>query len=294
MLHRMTAGYRMFTVLNTIFLAGLAFLCMFPLIHILAVSFSSASAVAAGEVKLWPVDFTAVAYENVFGKKEYLTAFAVSGKRIVLGTLLNMALTVLLAYPLSKEAHQFRWRTFYAWFFVFTILFSGGLIPWYMVIKEVGLLDTIWALVIPSAVPVFNVILMLNFFRGLPKELEESAKIDGAGHFTIMMRIMVPLSLPSLATVLLFSMVGHWNSWFDGLILMNKPEHYPLQSFLQTIVIQLDPQFLSSQEAEIQALLSDRTSRAAQIFVAAFPILIVYPFLQRFFVKGIVLGSVKE
>lgn len=284
----------MFTVLNTIFLAGLALLCMFPLIHILAVSFSSASAVAAGEVKLWPVGFTAVAYENVFGKREYLTAFAVSGKRIVLGTLLNMALTVLLAYPLSKEAHQFRWRTFYAWFFVFTILFSGGLIPWYMVIKEIGLLDSIWALVIPSAVPVFNVILMLNFFRGLPKELEESAKIDGAGHVTIMLRIMVPLSLPSLATVMLFSMVGHWNSWFDGLILMNKPEHYPLQSFLQTIVIQLDPRFLSSQEAEIQALLSDRTSRAAQIFVAAFPILLVYPFLQRFFVKGIVLGSVKE
>ncbi|MBP1996897.1 carbohydrate ABC transporter permease [Paenibacillus eucommiae] len=294
MFHRMTAGYRIFTMLNTIFLIGLAFLCMFPLIHILAVSFSSAAAVAAGEVKLWPVDFTVVAYENVFGKKEYLTAFAVSGKRIVLGTLLNMVLTVLIAYPLSKEAHQFRWRTFYAWFFVFTILFSGGLIPWYMVIKEAGLLDTIWALVIPSAVPVFNVILMLNFFRGLPKELEESAKIDGAGHFTIMLRIMVPLSLPSLATVMLFSMVGHWNSWFDGLILMNKPEHYPLQSFLQTIVIQLDPKFLSSQEAQIQALLSDRTSRAAQIFVAAVPILLVYPFLQRFFVKGIVLGSVKE
>jgi putative aldouronate transport system permease protein len=174
------------------------------------------------------------------------------------------------------------------------MLFGGGLIPWYMIIKDTGLMDTIWALVIPSAVPVFNVIVLLNFFRGLPKELEESAKLDGAGYFGVLWRIFVPLSMPSLATLLLFAVVAHWNSWFDGLILSNRTEHYPLQSFLQTIIIKLDPAYLTPRDAELHALVNDRTSRAAQIFVAAFPILIVYPFLQRFFIKGIVLGSVKE
>ncbi|RAV14410.1 carbohydrate ABC transporter permease [Paenibacillus contaminans] len=291
---KMTSGYRLFSIINGCFLLLLSITCVLPLLHILAISFSSASAVTAGEVTFWPVDWTTAAYENVFGKKEYLVAFWVSIKRVVLGASINMLLTILIAYPLSKENSQFPGRTIYAWYFVFTMLFGGGLIPWYMIIKDTGLMDTIWALVIPSAVPVFNVIVLLNFFRGLPKELEESAKLDGAGYFGVLWRIFVPLSMPSLATLLLFAVVAHWNSWFDGLILSNRTEHYPLQSFLQTIIIKLDPAYLTPRDAELHALVNDRTSRAAQIFVAAFPILIVYPFLQRFFIKGIVLGSVKE
>lgn len=294
MVQQMSMSYRLFTVLNYVFLTGLAFTCVFPIVHILAVSFSSASAVAAGEVSLWPVDFSVVSYQYVFGRTAFWIASLVSVERVLLGTAINMLMTVLLAYPLSKEVQQFRWRTIYAWFFVFTTLFGGGLIPWYMVIKELGLLDSIWALVLPSAVPIFNVILMLNFFRGLPKELEESGKIDGAGHWTIMWRIVLPLSMPSLATVMLFAIVSHWNSWFDGLILMNNPEQYPLQSYLRTIVVQSDVQFMSDMDIEMQMLLSDRTNRATQIFIAMLPILLVYPLLQRFFVKGIVLGSVKE
>nr|WP_246608884.1 carbohydrate ABC transporter permease [Paenibacillus agaridevorans] len=284
----------MFTIINNGLLLLLAITCVLPMLHILALSFSSASAVTAGEVTFWPVDWTTAAYENVFGKKEYLVAFWVSIKRVAIGVTINMLLTILIAYPLSKENSQFPGRTIYAWYFVFTMLFSGGLIPWYMIIKDTGLLDTIWALVIPSAVPIFNVIILLNFFRGLPKELEESAKLDGAGYFTVLWRIFVPLSMPALATLLLFAVVGHWNSWFDGLILSNRTEHYPLQSFLQTIIIKLDPAYLTPKQAELNALMNNRTSRAAQIFVAAFPILIIYPFLQRFFIKGIVLGSVKE
>ncbi|BBH21558.1 ABC transporter permease [Paenibacillus baekrokdamisoli] len=291
---RISTGRRAFVIFNYIFLALLSLLCMFPLIHMLALSFSSGGAAAAGKVTLWPVEFNTAAYRNIVNKPEYLTAFGISVQRLVLGTLISLMLTIITAYPLSKENTAFQFRTWYAWFFVFTILFSGGLIPWFMTIQKLGLMDTIWALVLPGALSVFNVILLLNFYRGLPKELDESARMDGAGHFRVLWSIIVPLSKPALATVGLFTMVAHWNSWFDGLVLMNRPEHYPLQSFLQTIVIQKDMRFISAENVELLKLISDRTSAAAQIFVASAPILIVYPFLQRFFIKGIVLGSVKE
>lgn len=290
----MTPGRRLFVIVNYTVLISLSLLCLLPLIHVLALSFSSSAAATAGYVKFWPVEFTTNSYQFVLKKPEFLASVWVSVQRVVLGTLVNMVLTVLLAYPLSKEVKAFRMRTFYVWIFFLTILFSGGLIPWYMVIKETGLLNTIWALIIPGAVPVFNVILLLNFFRGLPKELEEASFIDGAGHWTTMWRIFVPLSLPALATITLFAMVGHWNSWFDGLILMNSPDNYPLQSYLQTVVIRRDLSLVSQSSLADLANVSDRTSKAAQIFMGALPILLVYPFLQRFFMKGIVLGSVKE
>jgi putative aldouronate transport system permease protein len=287
-------GRKLFLICNFIFLASVSLLCLMPIIHILALSFSSGQAASAGKVILWPVEFTTAAYANVFGKPEYLRAFWVSIQRVLIGATISMFLTIITAYPLSKDSRQFRLRTFYSWFFVFTILFSGGLIPNYLTVKNLGMLDTIWALVLPGAVTVFNVILLLNFYRSLPKELEESSLLDGAGQFTTLWKIYVPLSLPALATTGLFTMVGHWNSWFDGMIYMNHPENYPLQTFLQTIIIKMDFRFIKPERAELMIKLSDRTSRAAQIFVAAFPILIVYPFLQRFFIKGIVMGSVKE
>jgi len=287
-------GRKIFVAFNYTFLLFISVLCLMPIVHILALSFSSGSAAAAGQVTLWPVDFTTAAYENVFGKPEYLRAFWVSIQRVVLGTSISMVLMIITAYPLSKDNRQLRLRTLYAWVFVFTILFSGGLIPSYLTVKSLGLIDTLWALVLPTAIPVFNVILLLNFYRSLPKELEESARIDGASHFTTLWKIYVPLSLPALATTGLFTMVGHWNSWFDGMLYMNHTENYPLQTFLQTVIIKMDFRFIKAENVELLLKLSDRTSRAAQIFVAAFPILIVYPFLQRFFIKGIVMGSVKE
>ncbi len=287
-------GRRAFLVSNLLFLVFISLLCLMPIIHILAISFSSGSAAAAGKVALWPVEFTTAAYDNVFGKPEYLRAFGVSIERVVAGTALSMLLTIVTAYPLSKDRNTFRLRTVYAWIFVFTILFNGGLIPTYLTIKSLGLIDSLGALVFPAAINVFNVILLLNFYRNLPKELEDASRIDGAGHFATLWKIYVPLSLPALATTGLFTMVGHWNSWFDGMLYMNHPENYPLQTFLQTVIIKMDFRFIKSENVELMLQLSDRTSRAAQIFVAAFPILIVYPFLQRFFIKGIVMGSVKE
>jgi putative aldouronate transport system permease protein len=205
-----------------------------------------------------------------------------------------MFLTVTLGYALSKEAKDFRMRTFYAWYFVITILFSGGLIPWYLTIKYTHLMDTIWALVIPGAVTVFNVILLLNFFRGLPKELEESSFMDGGSHWITLWKIYLPLSMPAIATVSLFTIVGHWNSWFDGLMLVNSPSDYPLATYLQTAIIQQDFANMRAEDVKTLSEISDRTTRAAQIFIGALPIMAVYPFLQKYFMTGLVMGSVKE
>ncbi|MFD0714534.1 carbohydrate ABC transporter permease [Paenibacillus sp. GCM10027626] len=294
MVEGISIGKRVFSAGNYIFLCLLALSCLLPIVHVMAVSLSSAEAAGAGAVKLWPVKFTLSSYEYVLQDDGFLRAFGITVQRVLVGTALNLALIVLTAYPLSKETSAFLFRTAIAWYYVFTILFGGGLIPFYMTVKMTGLIDSLWALIIPGAVPVFSVLLMLNFFRGLPKELVEAAFIDGAGHMTVLWRIFVPLSKPALATIALFSMVGHWNSWFDGLILMNNPEHYPLQSFLQNMVIKQD--FLTANESDIQLLklLSDRTLKSALIFLGTLPILLVYPFLQKYFMKGIVLGSVKE
>lgn len=293
MKHTSLKKVSVFTIINVSFLILSALLCIIPLMHILAVSFSSSSAAAAGKVILWPVDFSLYSYAYVAKRAAFWQSMLVSVERIALGGFINLFLTILCAYPLSKESSEFRFRTFYAWTFFITMLFSGGLIPWYIVIKQAGLIDSIWALVLPGAVPVFSVILMLNFFREVPKELSEAAFIDGAGHWTTLWRIFVPVSTPALATIALFSLVGHWNSWFDGLILMNKPDNYPLQSYIQTIVVQRSYSMLSRQEISELATVSDRTLRSSQIFLGSLPILLVYPFLQKYFVKGIVLGSVK-
>jgi putative aldouronate transport system permease protein len=289
---KLSRGQRIFLAGNYVFFILLSLLCILPLVHIFAISLSSSSAASAGLVTLWPVDFTLRSYDYIINKHEFFDSIIVSIKRLVVGTSLSLLLCMTIAYPLSKETKAFRMRTVYAWIFVFTILFNGGLIPSYMIVRYTGLLDTLWALVIPSAVNVFNVLLMLNFFRGLPKELEESAFIDGAGHWITLWRIYVPLSMPSVATVALFTMVFHWNSWFDGMIFMNKISNYPLSTYLQNVLT--SGSIISSMvNLNDLAEISDRTTKAAQIFVGSLPILCVYPFLQRYFMKGIVLGSVK-
>ncbi len=291
---KLSSGRKIFLAFNYTFLIVLAIVCLLPLINVLAISFSSSTAATANIVHFWPVDFTLKSYQYAISKPEFARSFQVSIERVLLGVPVNVLLVLLVAYPLSKEDSKFRWRKYYSWAFIVTILFSGGLIPWYMTIKELGLIDSIWALILPGAVPIFNVLILLNFFRELPKEIEEASLIDGAGHWRTLWKIYVPLSAPAIATITLFSVVGHWNAWFDGLILMNSPHHYPLQSYLQTVVIQKDFSKLSEQELKNIQEISDRTIKAAQIFLGALTILAVYPLLQKYFMKGIVLGSVKE
>jgi putative aldouronate transport system permease protein len=244
-------------------------------------------------VTIWPVEFTTQSYQFVMENPAFGRSFLISLLRVLVGTPVNMLLTILVAYPLSRSRQEFRMRDFFAWFFLITVLFSGGLIPWYMVIRQTGLIDNFWALIIPGALPVFNVILVANSFRSIPKEMEEAAAMDGAGHWTILFRILLPLSLPVLATVTLFVAVSHWNAWFDGLILMNSPAKYPLQSYLQTVIVNPDPRMLTERNLALLKIISNRTTRAAQIFIAMIPILVVYPFLQRYFTTGIKLGSIK-
>ncbi|SFB08621.1 putative aldouronate transport system permease protein [Cohnella sp. OV330] len=284
---------RTFVALNYFLMALVALACLLPIVNVLAISLSSSAAVGSGQVKLWPVGFNLKSYEFVLGKPEFGRAFTVSLLRVAVGVPVNMLLTILVAYPLSKERKDFRFRGPYAWYFVVTILFSGGLIPWYMTIKMTGIVDTFWALILPGAVPVMNVILLLNFFKSLPDEIEEAGLMDGAGRWQALWRIAVPLSAPAIATLTLFCIVNHWNSWFEGLILMNRPEHYPLQSYLQTVIVNRDMSLLSAADVAKWSLISDRTSRAAQVIVALLPVLLVYPFLQKYFAEGIVMGSVK-
>lgn len=293
---RLSAGRRIFLVCNYILLGLVALICIMPIVNVLSISLSNSGAAAANQVKLWPVGFTLESYRHILRKNEFLNAFGISLLRVALGVPINILFTVLTAYPLSKDKNKFRARTFFSFYFVATMLFSGGLIPWYMTIRYTKILYTIWALVIPGAVPVFNVIVVMNFFRALPKELEESAFIDGAGHWRTLGKIFLPLSLPSLATITLFATVGHWNSWFDGIVLMKSPASYPLQSYLQTIAVKFDAELISKMTTdELMRIseISNRTTKAAQVFVAALPILLVYPFLQRYFMSGLVMGSVK-
>lgn len=289
-MYHKTLGYRIFSIINYIFLISVAIICIFPLLHVLAVSFSGREAATANIINLIPVDFTLEAYEKTLNNPLFIQSLINSIYRTVLGTFISMSVLILAGYALSKE---FKGRNFYMWFIVFTMLFSGGMIPNYILISNLRLTNTIWALVLPGVVSAFNLILLMNFFKSIPKSLEEAARIDGAGFFRILFQIYLPLSMAGIATVTLFTMVFHWNSWFDGLIYMRETRNYPLQTFLQTIVVQEDMSKLSMNPEDLENL-SQRTVQSAQIFIGAIPILLVYPFLQKYFVTGIVIGSVKE
>ncbi|MHA6530127.1 carbohydrate ABC transporter permease [Paenibacillus sp. BAC0078] len=295
MIQDKSMGRRLFHVLNYTILILTSLLCILPFINLLAVSFSSSAAVSAGDVAFWPVDFTTKAYEFALTGGKFFTALWISVQRVVLGAVINLALMVLTAYPLSKSKLKLAGRNLYMGFFVVTMLFNGGLIPTYLVVVKAGLIDSIWALLLPGALPVFSMVILMNFIRGLPEEIEESAIIDGAGPWQILTRILLPLLKPALATVGLFSIVGHWNSWFDGIIYMNNPDNYPLQSYLQTLLQSFEQIMLKSgtDYTQLLSMMNARTGRAAQMFLGAIPILAVYPFLQKYFTKGLVLGSVK-
>jgi putative aldouronate transport system permease protein len=283
-------GYKLFSLINNIILILIALTCLLPLVHLLAQSFSGKEAVNGNLVLFWPVDFNVEAYVKTFENDNFVRSIGISLIRTILGTLISMFLITTAGYALSKE---FRGRNAIMWIFIFTMLFSGGLIPSYILVTSLGLKDTIWALVLPGAFGAYNMILIMNFFKTIPKALEEAAYLDGASFFTILWRIFLPLSLPGLATVGLFIMVGNWNAWFDGILYMSNTNNYPLAAFLQTVVVQGTAQSMALDQTAAKAM-SEQSIKAAQIFIGTLPIILVYPFLQKYFVKGIVMGSVKE
>jgi len=285
-----------FDVFVLLLLLLFGFLCLLPLLHLLALSLSSSHAALSGLVTFFPVDFTPTAYLMLIRDERYVTAFMVSIQRILLGGGINLVLTILTAFPLSMEAKKFPGRNIYMWAIIFTMLFVASVVPWFFVIRATGLLDSIWALVLPGALPVFNTILLMNFFRNQPKEIKESALMDGVNPFQMMVKIAVPLALPAIATVTMFSIVNHWNAFFDGMLLISTPSGIPLQTYIQSLIaanVTMVAQSGMTPE-ELAALSALRTFNAARTIVAIIPILIVYPFMQRFFVTGITLGSVKE
>lgn len=289
---------KIFMVFNILFLTVVSLICVLPFINLLAISFSSKTAVSTGQVSLWPVEFNVAAYEFILKSAAFVKALWISIQRTVLGVILNVVLIVLTAYPLSKSKSDFRLRNVFSWFFVVTILFSGGLIPTYMIVHYTGIRNSLLALILPGALPVFNMLVVMNYMRSLPKELEEAAYIDGAGHLQTLLRVILPVCTPTIATVTLFSFVTHWNSWYDGMIYMDKVDMYPLQTYLQTVVINPEAFFrnstnVSADLANYLNLVNAKTTNAAQLFLAIIPILCVYPFLQKYFTTGLVMGSVK-
>ncbi len=273
-----------------------AITCILPLWYTLSLSLSSKTAAAAGAVALWPVDFNFDSYKQLLQDSQFFKSFWISVQRVVLGAGLNFIIVPLMAYPLSKTVKDFRGRNVLMWTVIFTMLFNGGLIPLYITIQEYNLMNSIWALVLVGGAQtiVFNIILTINFFRNLPKSLEEAALVDGAGPWYILFKLFIPLSIPVLATVSLFSIVYHWNEFLYGLIFMTREEFYPLQTYIQQLVVSVDPSTMTEDQYKRMSELSNRTLDAAKIFIAMIPVLVVYPFLQRYFIHGITLGSVKE
>lgn len=258
------------------------------------ISVSDKAAVNAGAVTFWPIGFNLLSYQKIVSEVAFFTSFWVSVKRVVLGTAVSLAAILMMAYPLSKTSKQLPHRNAYMWVLVFCMLFNGGTIPWYLVIRGYGLIDSIWGLVLAGSLPIFNVILVVNFFRNIPGALEEAAYVDGAGPWRTFIQIFIPISAPVVATISLFTIVGYWNEFFQGLVLSTKQSNYPLQTYIQQLVVNLNLSTLDTEQIKQISQLNNRSLNAAKIFIAMIPVLVIYPFLQKYFITGITLGSVKE
>lgn len=284
-----TWGNRLFDIINHSILFIVAIVCVLPFVYVLAVSFASPAEVAKGGLILWPKEWSLVSYQYIFSSDTLPRSLLVSIYITVVGTLINLAFTSLMAYPLSKP--HLRGRNPILLGVLITMLFSGGMIPTYFVVNGLNLTNTLWSLMIPSAISAFNLIVLKNFFQQIPDGLEDSAKIDGSNDLGVLIRIVLPLSLPAMATFGLFYAVAHWNTFFNAILYINDNEKWPIQVLLREIVILAQSRVGDSSfdEMDVQPL----TIRMAVIVFATVPILLVYPFLQKHFAKGVMLGSVK-
>ncbi|MCJ8014441.1 carbohydrate ABC transporter permease [Paenibacillus sp. KQZ6P-2] len=289
--HR-TVGEKIFDVFNVCFLLLLALSTIYPFMNVLTYSLSTPHAANLPGLHFFPKEVTFNSYMKVLSNMEVYRAFGNTMLRTFVGVILLVLLTAMTAYPLSVRTFPHRKQI--TFLMVFSLMFYGGLIPTYLLVKNLGMIDTIWALVLPPAVSGFNVIVMRNFMQSIHPELIESAKMDGANEFIVFIRIVLPLSAPVIAVVGLWAAVFHWNAWFDAMIYTSGPRHEVLQLFLRRTVLDESNSFLLSIDpARELNLYTPVTLKSATIMIITLPILLVYPFLQRFFVKGIMLGSVK-
>ena len=277
----------------TILAIVLSFSCLLPILYSLAVSFSSKASVAAGMVTFWPVDFTTYAYKEIIKEYAFWNSFGISVLRVLYSVGLSLSTCILAAFPLSRTKSQFKAQPVVMWILVFCMMFSGGLVPWYQTMRTYGFINNTFCLVLANGLPIFHLILIVNYYRNLPREMDEAAEIDGAGPWCILFRIYVPLSVPVLATVTLFTVVANWNEFFSGMILSTTSDHYPLQTYIQQLVVVLKTSNLTADDYERMDQMSNQTLNAAKIFISMLPVLVIYPFVQRYFLTGIMMGSIK-
>ncbi len=284
-------SYWVFQIVNTSFLVLLAITCVLPFLHIVAVSFSDSASTSAGTVGLLPIGFQWNAYERIIDERDVFVSLFVTVIRMFFGTIWLMVITISAAYPLSLSRQEFYGRRIFVGFFFVSMLFSGGIIPYYILIKDLGLMNSIWALIV-GGTPVFNAIILMNFFRSIPHGLYEAAAIDGASHWKILTRIYLPLSKPSLATLSLFCVVAHWNDWFSGLVYMKDKTKYPLQTYIYSFTQYSATYFKSEMYHET----APRMAIISALNVCAFiPVIVIFPLLLKYVARrGIMIGSVKE
>jgi putative aldouronate transport system permease protein len=281
-----------FPIVNGLIMVFLVVLTLYPFYYVIVGSVSGDNAGVREVYFLYPRGFSFASYSMVFSTPSIARAYGNTLFVTVTGTALSLFMTILTAYPLSKI--RLAGRKPITMMMYFTMLFSGGLVPTYLVIWKMGLIDSLWALIWPKVISVYNMLLLINFFKTIPESLEESAHMDGANDMLILFRIILPLSLPIIATLTLFYAVGYWNSWFDAVMYLNRPRNFPLQLVLREIVQSVDLSFVAGGGADFS--MSDTTIqsvRLATIVVAILPIMAVYPFLQKYFVKGVMIGAIK-
>lgn len=283
---------KIFVAVNNFLLLLLAITTIFPFIHMIALSFSTPSEAARFGVHIIPKEWSWDAYKTVFESEFLLTGYLNTIIITVTTVVVSLAVMTLMAYPLSKT--DLVHRGFFTGFVVFTMFFSGGLIPSYLNIRNLGLIDSWLALILPTLVNTFNMLIIRNYFMTLPKELEEAATIDGANELYVFVKIIIPLSMPIIATVMLWTAVGCWNSWFECMLYIRNPDKFTLQVFLRRIIVDGSSEFINfninnAQNQEV----TEETVKAATILVSTLPIMCVYPFIQKYFVKGVMVGAVK-
>lgn len=286
---KMSKGYRVFQVVNTIIMILVVFVTLYPFVWLVAQSFSSDAAVAAGQVTFFPVDFTTATYKYLLRDNRFFRYYGNTIIYSVVGTFISVVGTALLAYPLSKP--ELRLNKFFTPFVVFTMYFAGGLIPNYILVTQwLHSGDTVWAVVLPGAISTFNLLLMKSFFAGLPGELEEAAAMDGMGVYGIFVKIIIPLSKPIIATMCLFYLVGMWNEWFGPFLYLNQDSMKPISLWVRQLVEGANSVDTSSsaEASSVQA-----TLKSATMVLTSAPIICVYPFVQRYFVQGMTMGAVK-
>ncbi len=285
-------GSYIFDFFNVTFLTLLSIVCLYPFLYVVFVSFSDAAQLAnyAGIV-FKPIGFSTAAYEAVLMDKDIYIGYANTLFYVVVGTAVNIFMTCIAAYCLSRK--NFFWQKPLMTMVLITMFFSGGLIPHFLVVKGVGLLNSRWSLILPTAISTYNLMIMKNAFQGLPESIEEAAKIDGANDLVILFKIVFPLALPTIAVITLYYAVGHWNAWFNAMIYIKDRELFPLQLFLREILLANNTDQMMGDVATAEKEQISETIQYATIIIATVPILFLYPFLQKYFVKGITVGAVK-